>query len=81
MKAKFDEIQITLTPAYKKALIDLMKAECEMMSKNDIGGKELWYWGRCTINDLADSGGISFEYGEKSYMPKDGKGRFAIINE
>ena len=79
MKARFDETQITLTPAYKKALIDLMKAECEMMAKNDIDGNEYWYWGRCTIENLSAATGLSFEFGEKSDMPKDGKGRFAIL--
>ena len=79
MKARFDETQITLTSEYKKALIVLMKAECKMMAKNDIDDNKYWYWGRCTIENLSAATGLSFEFGEKSDMPKDGKGRFAII--
>lgn len=36
---------------------------------------------QCTKDEISKAAakGLSFEYGEKADMPKDGKGRFAII--
>jgi hypothetical protein len=52
MKAKYDEIEVTVTKEFKDALISVLKAECKMMTKSDSDGAETWYWGRATINDL-----------------------------
>ncbi len=76
-KARYGEIAITLSPDYKKAIIDLMKAECAMMGKID--GADVWYWGRCTISNLSRADCLVFEYGERDDMPNDEKGRFAIL--
>lgn len=76
MKALFDDKYMVVSDKYIKAIISLMKAECNMMPD-----KEWWYWGRCVIVNLSSSNCLEFEFGDKDSMPKDGKGRFAVLVE
>lgn len=79
MKIKYDEeTEIGLTPRFKAALIELMQAEIEMMSKIPGFDPDSWHWGRCEIIDLALHRGLGFDYGSQVDMPRDGLGRFGV---
>lgn len=77
MIAKYDDEQVELTERFVNALIELMQAECEMMAKFD--SAEFWTWGRCTVIDLAISGGTEFSFGGDDDLPSDGLGKFAVV--
>lgn len=77
--AKMGIVTIKLTPHFKRALIEVMRAECEMMIKVDPDLKDVWYWGRCMISDLTYAECLSFEFGDRDSQPRDGRGRFGVI--
>ena len=70
MKAKYDTEEITITPRFKAALIELMKAECGMMAKNAPEYANCWTWGHCEIHDLAHTNGLQFQFGGDKEMPE-----------
>lgn len=80
MKAKYDTEEITITPRFKAAIIALMKAECEMMAKNDPENAECWTWGHCEIHDLATFRGLQFQFGGDEDKPKGARFRVYSAN-
>ncbi len=79
MKAIFDTEPIILTQRYLKAIVEIMRAEIDMMQgQTDFGNPDWWYWGRCYIHDLA-SRNLEFIYGGAEDLPGDGYGKFAIL--
>ncbi len=70
MKAIYDTKQIEVTPRFKAALIELMKAQCEMMAKNEPENAECWTWGHCEIHDLSHFNGLQFQFGGDEDKPK-----------
>ena len=70
MKATYDQRDIKVTPRFKNALIELMKAQCEMMAENEPDFAECWTWGRVEIGDIATYQGLSFEFGGDEDKPK-----------
>jgi len=79
MKIKYDQEEVELTARFENALIELMKAECEMMALAEPHMKRCWTWGRCTVGDLAYVKGLSFVYGGDDDKQIDGLGDFGII--
>ena len=79
MKAQYDTEEIEITPRFKAALIELMKAECEMMAEHEPERAECWTWGHCEIGDLANSNGLRFQYGGDEDKPKGA--RFQVYAE
>lgn len=69
--AKYDMEQIEVTPRFREALEEVMRAEMEMMRRHEPGHSECWVWGKCTIEDLGGSNGLSFEYGAEEDKPSD----------
>ncbi len=63
MKAKYDGELIKITPRFRKALEELMAAECEMMALAEPNLAYCWTWGHCEIKDLASQNGLSFTFG------------------
>lgn len=80
INVKYDESRITLSPRMVAALIELMKAECELMGRVD-DDKSLWHWGRCHVSDMSNRDGFSFEFGPHYDVPDDGLGRFGIASD
>lgn len=78
MKVKNDETEVGLTPRFIAALIEAMKAECEMMAAID-GDPKIWAAGRCYIRDLSSSVGITRRFGPRSEFANDGLGDFAVV--
>lgn len=76
MNAKYDDTTIRITPRFRKALEELLAAECEMMAKNDPTHADCWTWGRCEIQDLSSERGLCFTFGGDEDKP-EGK-RFAV---
>lgn len=72
------EPKIRTTERYQAALIELLRAEVEMMCQHDPDWAETWTWGRVRVVDLANSRGLEFEFGGDEDMPNDGLGQFAI---
>lgn len=70
MKTKYDTEEIEITPRFKAALVELMKAECEMMAKNEPDNAECWTWGHCEIGDLCTYRGLQFQFGGDEDKPK-----------
>lgn len=81
MKAKYDDITVTVTSAFVAALRDLMRAEVEMMRRSDRRNKECWTWGKCTIGDLATRRCLAFEFGGDDDMPPEvtPRRRFVVV--
>jgi hypothetical protein len=77
MKITYDTTEIKLTPRFKRALIELMEAECEMMRKNFPEDEDDWTAGECRITDLSYNSGLGFTYYGDRDRPK-GR-RFRII--
>ncbi|KKM19827.1 hypothetical protein LCGC14_1651700 [marine sediment metagenome] len=75
-QVKFDDTWTTITERFKNALIEVMRAECEMMEKYH---PDCWSWGRCEIIDLAHINGIHFNFGANEDLPDDNLGQFAVI--
>ena len=71
MKAKYDDITVTVSRAFIAALRDLMQAEMNMMRRAEPRNAECWTWGKCTIRDLASARGLEFEFGGDDDMPPD----------
>ena len=71
MKAKYDDITVTVSRAFIAALRDLMQAEMNMMRRAEPRNAECWTWGKCTIGDLASVQGLEFEFGGDQDMPQD----------
>ena len=69
MKAKYDDITVTVSRAFIAALRDLMQAEMNMMRRAEPRNAECWTWGKCTIRDLASARGLEFEFGGDDDMP------------
>ncbi len=67
--AKWDDRCVKLTSRYVDALMELMRAEIEMMKENEPQNKDCWTYGIATIEDLAYSNGISFEFGGDDDKP------------
>lgn len=67
--AKYDTEEIELTPRFIEAIQELLEAELEMMQQQKQENAECWTWGVCEIGDLADSNGLSFEFGGDDYKP------------
>jgi len=63
MHAKYDDETVRITPRFRKALEELMAAECEMMAKNDPKYADCWTWGHCEIADLCRMDGLRFTFG------------------
>jgi hypothetical protein len=78
MLARFDDQAVPLTPRFVGALLELLKAECDMMEQQP-GHEDSWWWGRCRILDLAHSRGLELTFGAKNDLPDDGHGRFAVV--
>jgi len=70
MKALYDTEPITITPRFKAAIIELMKAECEMMRKAEPEHAGCWTWGHCEIVDLSRYDGLRFRFGGDEDKPK-----------
>ena len=71
MKAKYDDITVTVSRAFIAALRDLMQAKMNMMRRAEPRNAECWTWGKCTIRDLASARGLEFEFGGDDDMPPD----------
>ena len=74
----YDAEVIQLTPRFIGALLELMRAQCQMMDALP-GHEGCWWWGRCHIEDLASQKGLRFVFGGREDLPADGRGRFAVI--
>lgn len=68
------ERKITLTPRFIAALEEVIRAELAMMQPS-----ELWKWGKVTINDLASSVGLQWEFGADEDKPNGMKGDAMVI--
>lgn len=79
MEIKFEETKLKMTKRFENALIEVLKAECEMMTKLDWEYADLWTWGRCYVSDLSSCKFLQFQYGEKKDQPDDGLGLFAVV--
>lgn len=79
MYALYDNLPVKLTPRYIGALLELLRAEVEMMDAQP-GHEGSWWWGRCTITDLARLDGLEMEFGDRASLPGDGRGRFAVVS-
>lgn len=77
MKALYDTEEIKVTPRFKAALIELMKAQCEMMQENEPDMSECWTWGICEVGDIATARGLQFEFGGDEDKPAGA--RFRVI--
>ena len=78
MTAIYETEQIKITPRFKAALIELMKAECAMMVEHQPDSAELWTWGTCELGDLANNDGLRFYYGGDDDKPKGD--RFKVLS-
>lgn len=79
MKAKYDDITVTVSRAFIAALRDLMQAEMNMMRRAEPRNAECWTWGKCTIRDLASARGLEFEFGGDDDMPPDVTPRHRLV--
>ena len=77
MKAQYDTEEIKITPRFKAALIELMKAKCEMMAINEPDNPYCWTWRICELGDPAKSCGLQFEFGGDENKLKGA--RFRVI--
>jgi len=77
MKAQYDTEEIKITPRFKAALIELMKAECEMLTLNEPDNADCWTWGICEVDDLSRSSGLQFTFGGDE--DKAAGARFKVI--
>ncbi len=68
------ERKIKLTPRFRAALEEVIRAELEMMQPS-----ELWKWGQVTIKDLASSVGLQWEFGADEDKPEEMKGDARVI--
>ena len=78
MKVKYDEKELELTPRFYDALVEVMRAECEMMTKVESHNADCWTWGRCEVSNLATANGLAFHFGGEVDKPDDGLGDFAV---
>ena len=79
MKARYDDIEITLEPRYKEALIELGESFIEMMRNQDSEYSDCWTWCEITITDLAISNGVSFYCGGEEDRPEGMAGVVRLI--
>ena len=78
MKVRYDTEELELTPRMEAALVELMKAQCEMMAEHEPDGAWCWEEGRCYVGDLASSRGLTFCYGAKGDFD-DGRFGFVVL--
>ncbi len=63
MKVKFDDHEIELTDTFIESVKNLMANKILMMRIREPEFAECWVIGACKIKDLAESNGLSFQYG------------------
>ena len=81
VKVRYDDHSVTVTPRFQEALLELMRAECEMMQGQEDAHPECWVWGRCHVADLSETGGLQFQFGDDDCLPEDDLGQFAVVFE
>jgi hypothetical protein len=82
LRAKYDTEDIVLTAGFIEAIERLMEEECRMMQQHEPKNADCWTWGICTVNDIAHSRGLEFEFGgepDKHQILKDRKKQFMVI--
>lgn len=70
MNAKYDTTTVKVTPRFKRALKELMAAQCEMMAQAEPEYADCWTWGNCKIADLSSMRGLQFTFGGDDDKPK-----------
>lgn len=78
MRARYDEVEVPITPQFVEAAVALMRAHCEMMRQADPRNADCWVAGRCEIHRLSEAGGIRFFYGLAEGFD-DGLDDFAVV--
>lgn len=80
-RARWDkERKIRLTRRYVEALKEVIRAELEMMRNQESRmHPEAWTWGEVTVNDLASSVGLKWQFGGDEDKPRGMKGNARVI--
>lgn len=71
--------KVELTKRYKDALIELLKAEMDMMQNVEGHSWQDWTWGEVEVGDLAGSICLGFTFGGDDDKPEDMTGTARII--